>query len=155
MAEGEVTDADVSQAKRGLLFFCCVICCFLPLMFGPSVFFVVAGVESLDADCLQDDSDGDSLFVDLAVWLIVIGAIPLGVFVLGLIGACVAKCQPNMEHPAIIPMQRVMSIVCLGWTGYGIYILVESDDCHDTNPFLYNSALAAIILTLLGSCGFW
>mmetsp|Transcript_593 Transcript_593/g.992 ORF Transcript_593/g.992 Transcript_593/m.992 type:complete len:167 (-) Transcript_593:6-506(-) len=138
------TDLENEMNKGGLVVVCCLLCCLVPLIFGPLVFFIVAGAISLDDECLDDDSDGEQPAVNLALWTLISGAVPLaGMFILGCLNAL-------KKVKVLVVAQLLFSIFPTAWTIYGILILIKSEDCHDENPFLYNSALASIILTLIG-----
>mmetsp|Transcript_23580 Transcript_23580/g.36775 ORF Transcript_23580/g.36775 Transcript_23580/m.36775 type:complete len:148 (-) Transcript_23580:27-470(-) len=109
---------------------------FLATVIGPNVFFLVAGAKEIDAPCQRIDGQA----VSLSVWLIVFSSVPLG----GGLVICLVYSLLNRGLGVLLMVPQVSFLI--GWLIYGSILVSRADECEKKNSFLYNSALAAVIL---------
>jgi len=129
------------------------VCAGIFVLLMPYIFFIYAGAYSMDDACVQDESNGlddtDTLTsFSLALWLTLSGALPL--FFYGLASLLIVGrnffCS-NMGPGLFLLL--IIAIFLAIWDFEGIYLVIISN-CNETSPFLYTSAIIAIVFHVVG-----
>lgn len=141
---------------------CCAVLVVTIFVVLPSTFWIVAGNDTREDECNHDEN---SPSVNLSVWLIIRGGmdlLALGILLLQL--CCTAGCGlcGIVAEPCLLcaccsgilmaGTMMIYNLTSIGWTIFGLILLINDELCHDSNPFLYNSTLSAVILGFIMFC---
>jgi len=139
------------MGARGAVIGCSVVCL---LIFGltPSIVWLTIGTRYKHDPC-----NDFAKTPDLATWLIVAGAAGVGnvFFMFVLYGGtmCIASdsCKVLGGTGICVSIYYLVlsSMFFLGWAILGAVRLSDDEVCEHSNSTLYNTALAAVIITLV------
>lgn len=139
------------MGTTGAVIGCSVVCL---LIFGltPSIVWLTIGNRYKNDPC-----NDFAKTPDLATWLIVTGAAGIGnvffMFVLYGGAMCIAgdscKVLGGISLCVSISYLVLSSMFFFGWAILGAVRLSDDEVCEESNSTLYNTALAAVIITLV------
>jgi hypothetical protein len=148
-----MSDKNRKAASAGVGFGvgCCLLVYYFTLGVGPSIYWLYAGAITLDDKCNQDGN--------LSVWLTIFGSVGIlfYTFLLFLTTCAVATAICGIKKDYCFLCTICSGVCIMGLVGLyslfslvalivGLVLVIQNSLCHEENEFLYNSALAAVIV---------